>query len=147
MAGCEYARLVALVVPVAPVTDEVDDHVVAEALAVHHRQAGGGQAGLGIVGVDVDDRRVEALGQVGRVVGRATLARPGRESDLVVGDEMHGAAGGVAVEARQVQRLGHHALRGERRVAVDQHRQGDRVVEPRHRAGAVRSARPACGPR
>ena len=67
-------RLVALVVPVAAVADEVDHHVVAERLAVHHRQARGGQAGLGIVGVDVDDRRVEALGQVGGVVGRATLA-------------------------------------------------------------------------
>ena len=34
---------------------------------------------------------------------------------------MYGAPGGVAVELREVQRLGHHALSGEGRVAVDQH--------------------------
>ena len=44
------------------------------------------------------------------------------EADLVVDDEVDRAAGGVAVELREVQRLGDHALSGERRVAVDQDR-------------------------
>ena len=68
-------RLVPLVVAVAAVSDQVDDHVVAEFLAVHHRQACCGEARLGVVGVDVDDRHVEALGEVGGVVGGSTLAR------------------------------------------------------------------------
>ena len=131
------ARLVALVVAVAPVADEVDDDIVAEAIAVHHRQPRGGQACLRVVGVDVDDRRVEALGQVGAVIGRASLAWPGREADLVVGDEVHRAAGGVAIETGKVERFGHHALRRERGVAVDQDRQRQCMVEPGDRSGSI----------
>ena len=59
--------LVLLVVAEAPVADEIDDDVVLEAAAVGHSQANGGDAGLGIVGVDVDDREIEALGEVTRV--------------------------------------------------------------------------------
>ena len=68
-------RLVPLVVAVSAVPDQVDDHVVAEFLAVHHRQASCGEACLGVVGVDVDDRDVEALREIGRVVGGSALAR------------------------------------------------------------------------
>ena len=38
-------------------------------------------------------------------------------------DHVHGAAGAVAAQLRQVERLGHHALAGERGVAVDQQRE------------------------
>ena len=117
-------RLVALVVPVAPIADQVDHDVAVEPLAVHAGQPGGGQAGLGIVRVDVDDRCVEALGQVARVVGGATLGRLGGEADLVVGDQVQRPAGGVAGQARHVEGLGHHALGGERGIAVDQDRDG-----------------------
>ena len=51
---------------------------------------------------------------------RARRGRRGREADLVVDDDVHGAAGAVAAQLRQVQRLGDHALAGERRVAVHQ---------------------------
>ena len=47
----------------------------------------------------------------------------GREPELVVDDDVHGAADAVALDARQVERLGHHALAGERGVAVQQQRQ------------------------
>ena len=48
--------------------------VALEALAERHRQADRGAAGLEVVGVDVDDRDVEALGQVRRVrVERASV--------------------------------------------------------------------------
>ena len=49
---------------------------------------------------------------------------PGRsgETDLVVDDDVDRAAGAVAAQQRQVQRLGNHALTGERGVAVQHHR-------------------------
>ena len=75
ISGCVYAGLVLLVVAVAPVADEVDDDVVAEAAAEGHREPDRRDRGLGVVGVDVDDRHVEALGEVARVAGRAPVAR------------------------------------------------------------------------
>ena len=66
--------------------------------------------------------RLHAARDVGGIRRRARFVGQRGEADLVVDDQVDGAAGGVAVELRQVQRLGHHALAGERRVAVDQHR-------------------------
>ncbi len=114
----------------ATVADEVDDDVVAEAAPVGEGEADGGDRGLRIVGVDVHDRRVEALRQVGRVAGRAALARIGGEADLVVRDQVQRPARRVAGEAFEVERLRDDALARERCVAVDQDRQGDgRVVD------------------
>ena len=85
--------LVGLVVAEAAVADHVDDDVAAPALAVGHRQPHRRRAGLDVVGVDVDDRDVEALRHVGRVGGRARLFGVGGEADLVVLDQVDRAAG------------------------------------------------------
>ena len=129
----------------AAVADEVDHEVVAELGAVGEREPDGAQGGLGVVGVDVDDRDVEALREVARVPGRAALGRVGREADLVVRDQVERAAGRVALEALQVERLRDDPLAGEGGVAVDQHRQRDRrVVQPgAARAVGLLGARPA----
>ena len=128
--------LVLLVVAEAAVADQVDDDVVAELLPVGHRQPDRGDRRLRIVRVDVDDRDVEALGEVARVPRRAPFRGVGREADLVVGDQVQRAAGRVAVEVGQVERLRHDALAREGRVAVDQDRQRDRGVVD---AGAERA--------
>jgi hypothetical protein len=134
-------RVVGLVVAVPPVADEVDDDVAVEPLPVGEREPTDPDHGLGVVAVDVQDRRVDGLGDVGGVVRRPGRVRRGREADLVVDHDVDGAAGAVATQLRQVERLGHHALAGERRVAVHQQRQ-DRehalvpaVVAVLHRAG------------
>ena len=122
-------RLVLLVVAVAAVADEIDDDVVAEAPPVREREPDGRDRRFRIVGVDVDDGNVEALREVARVARRAAALGIGGEADLVVRDQVQRAAGRVAVERLEVQRLRHLALAGERRVAVDQHRERDgRVV-------------------
>ncbi|HZC74875.1 MAG TPA: hypothetical protein VE220_02780, partial [Gaiellaceae bacterium] len=72
----------------------------------------------------MDDRDVEALGEVARVAGRAAAFRIGREADLVVGDQVERAARRVAGERLEIERLGDASLAGERRVAVDQHGEG-----------------------
>src|SRR5207249_11242813 len=74
---------------------------------------------------------------VARVVGGASFLRIGGEAELVVPDQMDGAAGGVALEARQVERLRHNALRGERCVAVDQQGERHRPVVNRVLAAAI----------
>ena len=120
------ARLVALVVAVTPVADEVDQEVETEADAIFPRQPRRLEAGDRIVGVDVDDRNLEAARQAARVAGAVGLAGRGREPELVVGDDVNRAAGVVAGQPRQVQRLGDDALAGERRVAVNEDRQRQR---------------------
>ena len=80
-------------------------------------------ASLGVVAVHVEDRRLDHLGDVGRVGGRAAGVRSGREADQVVDDDVHRSAGAVAGQLAEVEGLGHDALAGERRVAVQQHGQ------------------------
>ncbi len=124
--------LVGLVVAEAPVADHVDDDVAPPALPIGHRQAACRRAGLDVVGVDVDDRHVEALGDVGRVRGGAGVLGVGGETHLVVLDDVDGATGAVALQRLEVERLGDDALRREGGVAVQQDRHGSlRVVGQR----------------
>ena len=116
-------RVVGLVVAAAPVADHVDDDVLLELAAELDGELGHPHARLGVVAVHVEDRRGDHAGDVGAVERRARRRRRGREADLVVHDDVHGAAGAVAAQLRQVQRLGDHALAGERGVAVHQQRQ------------------------
>ena len=117
------ARVVALVVAVTAVAHHVDHDVLVERLAVLPRQLGDLHARLGVVAVDVEDRRLDGLGHVGAVQRRAGVLRRGREADLVVDDQVDGAADAVPTDVAHRQPLGDDALAGERGVAVDEHRQ------------------------
>ena len=83
-------------------------------------QAGHPDARLGVVAVDVEDRGLRRLGEVGAVLRGSGGLRRRREPQLVVDDDVDRAADPVALDERQVQRLGHDTLPGERRVAVHQ---------------------------
>ena len=115
-------RVVALVVTATAVADQVDDDVAVERLPVLERQPGHPDARLGVVAVDVEDRRLDHPRDVGAVQRGPRRAGRGREADLVVDDQVHGAAGAVAAQLREVERLGDDSLAGERRVAVQQQR-------------------------
>ncbi len=113
------ARVVALVVTEAPVADHVDHDVLVEPLPVVEGEAGDADAGLGIVAVHVEDRRLHHLGDVGAVLRAARRLGRGGEAELVVDDQVDGAADAVALDHPELQRLGHDALAGEGGVAVD----------------------------
>ena len=115
--------LVAFVVAEAAVAEHVDDHRPAEALAVFGRDLGDVDHGLRVVAVDVEHRRLDHLGDVGRIGRGARRHRRRREADLVVDDEVDRAAGAVTLQAGQAEAFGDHALAGEGRVAVQQQRQ------------------------
>ena len=70
------------------VAHDVDDDVLVEGVAVLEGQVRATDDGLGVVCVHVQDRDLQALGQVGRVSGRAALRRAGREADLVIDDDV-----------------------------------------------------------
>ena len=61
------------------------------------------------------------------MVGRASVPRERGEADLVVGDDVQGAADVIAEEPHHVQRFRHHSLGGEGGVTVDQYG-NDRVA-------------------
>ena len=60
-------RLVALVMAVAAVADHVDHHVGLELLAEFGGDARRVDHGFGMVGVDVEDRRLDHLGDIGAI--------------------------------------------------------------------------------
>ena len=133
-------RLVGLVVAEAAEADEVDEHVAVELPAVLERHLDREQADLRIVGVDVEDRRLGHLRDVGAIERAAGVARVRRgEADLVVDDDVDGAARVVAAGLRHVERFLDDALPGDRRIAVDQHRQ-HLVALARRRADAAARA-------
>ena len=86
--------------------------------------SGHAHARLGVVAVDVEDRRLHRLGDVAAVERRLReCCGRGGEADLVVDDEVDGAADAVAGDVAHGEALGHDALAGERGVAVDEERQ------------------------
>ncbi len=78
--------------------------------------------GLGVFAVHVEDGDLQHAGDVARVTRGAAVFRVGGEADLVVDDEVDGAASLVAGEVAQVQRLGRNALADEGGVAMDEQR-------------------------
>ena len=116
------AGIVGFVVAVAAIADHVDHHVLLELLAVIEGHLHHPDRGLRAVAVDVENGRLYAARHVGGIGRGARFIGQGGETDLVVDDQMNGAAGGIAVELRKIQRLRHHALAGKSRVAVDQQR-------------------------
>ena len=127
-------RLVGLVVAEAAIADHVDHDVLVEQLAefggdaraMHHR--------FRIVAIHMEDRRLHHQRHVGGIGRGARVDRRGGEADLVVDDEMDGAAGAETLGAGHGETFRHHALAGEGGIAVDQQRQ---------HAGARVACRPA----
>ena len=116
------AGIVALVVTMAAVANEVDDDVLIKLLSVFERQFGNTHAGFGVVGVDVEDRCLDELGDIGRVFARACSVRRGREAELVVDDDVDTAADFVTTDLAEVERFGNDALACKGGVAVNQQR-------------------------
>ena len=129
--GLGVCGFVRLIVPKAPVADQIDQHVVLERLAEFHRQVDRCDACIDVVGIDVNDRDVEAFGKVACIARRAAAGRIGRETDLVVRNDMERAAGRVPCQRLQIEHLGNDALTGERRVAVNEYRHGSLEIEGR----------------
>jgi hypothetical protein len=110
-------------VPAAAVTHHVDDDVLLELLAELEGELGHPDAGLGVVTVDVEDRRLDHPGDVGGVDRRARRGGRRGEADLVVDDDVDRSAGAVTAQLGLLQGFGHDALPGERCVAVHEDRQ------------------------
>ncbi|MCY1505896.1 hypothetical protein D9M68_401240 [compost metagenome] len=117
------ARFVGLVVAAATVADQVDDHVTLELHAIVDGQLGDEQHGFRIVAIHMEDRRLDHLRHVGRILGGTSVVLTvGGEADLVVDHDVDGAARLVGTGLRHLEGFHDHALPRERGIAVD----GDR---------------------
>ena len=107
----------------AAVTEHVDDDRLVELHAVFGRDLRRIGHRFRIVAVDVEDRRLDHLGDVGRIGRRAREGRVRRETDLVVDDEVHGTGNAVTAQAGKAENFSNHALTRKSGIAVQQQRQ------------------------
>ena len=125
---------VLLVVAQFAETNNVHHHVVMELLAIVERQTGRKGHALRIVAIHMQDGRLDHFRHIGAIQRGTRIARiGGGEADLIVDDNMHRAARGVAAGLRQRQGFHHHALPRKRGIAMHQHRQhrfAERVAAP-----------------
>lgn len=95
-------RRVLLVVAELAEADDIDDHVLMELRAEVDGELRGEHHGFGIVAVHVQHRRFDHLDDVRAVQRRARVARVrGRETDLIVDDDMQRAVRAVAARLRE----------------------------------------------
>ena len=105
---------------VPPVAHQVDHDVLPKPLAEGEGEPGHPHAGLGIVPVHVQDRSLDHLRDVGGVHAGPSGRRRGGEPELIVDHHVDGPPGGEAGKGTHAERLGHHALAGERGVAMQE---------------------------
>ena len=89
-------RFVALVVAMPAVAVNVDDHVATELVAKFQGDLGHFHDRNRIFAIHMEDRRIDHLGDLRAILTRARVGRQGGEADLVVDDEVDGAAGAIA---------------------------------------------------
>ena len=132
--GLREGRLIPLVVPITPIAYEIDEKVAAKLRAVSEGEPRHLDAGLRVVCVHVHDGYLETARESARIRRAVRILGSGREPELIVHDDVNGAAGAVAREPAQIQRLGDDALTRKRRVTVYENRQADRGIERRRAA-------------
>jgi hypothetical protein len=121
-------RLIALIVAEASIAPHVDDDRLLELLAKLRRDARREYDGFRIVAVDVENRRLDHLREVGWIGRRTRKARISGEADLIVDDEMHGSAGAVTHKAGEAETFRHDTLPRKGGVAMNQQRQHGAAV-------------------
>ncbi len=120
--GC--ARLVGFVMAVTAVAHQVDKDIAFEGITEIQRQTGNESNGFRVIRVNVENRRLNHLTDIGTVWRRTRIQRVGGgKANLVVDNDTHGTADFVTAGFRHVQGFLNHALAGNGGVAVDGNRQ------------------------
>src|SRR5579885_3120491 len=120
--GLSDGGVIHFTVAVAPIADQVHNDIAAKGGAIFGGKAAHAHDGVRVFGIDVKDGDTLALGKVRGEAGGVLLRRAGGETDQVIHDDVNGAADGVSLQVRQVQRFRPDALAGESGVAVHDNR-------------------------
>ena len=115
--------LVRFIVAQTAVTVHVQNDVPSEFLAELEREVRRPHQVFRAFSVDMQDGGLEHLGHVRGVAGGAGFVRAGGEADLVVDDEVHGAARAVAFQQGKIEHFRHDSLPRESGVSVQDERQ------------------------
>ena len=107
---------------VTAITDDVQHDVSGKPHAELGSHVGAEDHRLRVVAVDVQDRRLDRLRDIGAIQTGIGVRRDGSEADLVVDDDVDGAAGAVADQLAHRQGFVNQALTGEGGVAMHQNR-------------------------
>ena len=118
---CETG-LVSLIVPVFPVTQNIDKHIGMKLLPEIHCQLNCINQGFHIVAVHVEYRRTGYFGHIGTVCTRAGIEIISGKSHLVIDDQVDSSPCFVTIELRHLNHFVYHTLRSNGSVAVDHNR-------------------------
>ena len=121
--GLGECRLIRLVVALAAVAIHVDHDVPRELAAELDGEKRGPVELHGVLAIHVQDGSFDHLGDIRGISRRARVGGHGGEADLVVDDDVDGAAGAVAGKLREIEHLRHRALTRECSITMEQQRE------------------------
>ena len=120
--GLSRRWLVRLVVAQSPIADQVDHDILVKCLPVAQRQSYRRDDSLGIIPVNMQDRRFDHLRDIRAIRGRPRVPQiVRREPDLIVDDDVNRAARVEIPGLRELEGLGNNALPRDCRIAMNQH--------------------------
>ncbi len=114
------AGVIAFVMSVFAPAEDIDHHVAVKALAEIVSHLRGASARFRVVAIDVEHGSMHHQSHIGAIARGAPFAWIRSETDLIVDDQMNGAAGVVTVDLRKIQGLGDNSLARHGGVAVNQ---------------------------
>jgi len=120
-------RLVGLVVAVLSVAVEVNDNIVLELGAPIGSKLADKVDSLDIISINVENRSVDGLGNIGTVGGRSGESRIGGETNLVVDDEVNGTTGRKGGERVEAETLVDDTLGSKGGITVKENTHGGAV--------------------
>ena len=118
--GLRETGFVPFVVAVAAVAYEVENDIFVKALAEFEGQLDDGSSSQRIIPIDMEDGETQRFSWGGAVASGAGVFGEGGEGDLVVDDNVDGAARAVAFETREVEGFSDDALADESAIAVNE---------------------------
>lgn len=127
--GLGEGRLVGLVVAVLAVADEIDNDVLLELSTPVGSELADEVDRLDVIGVDVEDRGVDSLGDISAVSGRTGEAGIGGETNLVVDHQVDGTAGRESGKLVEAQALVNDTLAGNSGITVKEDGHGALVLD------------------
>ncbi len=105
------------------IADQIDHDVLVEPHSVIERQPAHEHDRFRVVGIHMEDRRLDHLGDIAAVQsGACVTGFAGRKADLVIHDDVKRAAGRKTSRLRELQRFHDNALAGKGCIPVNQDR-------------------------
>ena len=111
-------RVVAFVVSVTAIANEVDDHVFMELLAVIKCQTRNTHASFWVVSIHMENWRLNSFCNIAWILRRTRVLRRCGETNLVVDNDVNSSANAITTGVAHGKTFGNNSLTSKRSVAV-----------------------------